>query len=122
MNVVYIYICCFDIVSIYELMLKQADLLPSTYCIVSSLFFFRPYKLTPATALALQKLKVMTVTQQLITGLNLQECSICQEELEVGNVIAEMPGCNHCFHNDCVLKWFDLVSVLPSTLVNYFMK
>lgn len=59
--------------------------------------------------MALNKLKIMTVTDSLIKDLNLQECSICQEELEVGNNIAEMPGCGHCFHNECVLKWFNLV-------------
>lgn len=71
--------------------------------------YFRPYKLTPATELALNKLKVMTVTEQLVRELNLQECSICQEELDVGSRIAEIPGCGHCFHNECVLKWFALV-------------
>jgi hypothetical protein len=70
----------------------------------------RPYKLTPATELALQKLRVMTVTEPMISALKLQECSICQEEMEVGDLIAEMPGCSHCFHNECVLKWFALVS------------
>lgn len=72
-----------------------------------------PYKLTPATEMALQKLKVMTVTDSLICDLNLQECSICQEEMEVGHDIAEMPGCRHCFHNECVLKWFALQSWCP---------
>lgn len=72
-----------------------------------------PYKLTPATEMALNKLKIMMVTDSLIKELCLQECSICQEELEVGNEIAEMPGCGHCFHNECVLKWFNLQSWCP---------
>lgn len=72
-----------------------------------------PYKLTPATEGALNRLKVMIVTEKLIKDLHLQECSICQEELEVGSAIAEMPGCSHCFHNECVLKWFALQSWCP---------
>lgn len=79
-------------------------ILPMTY------LRHRPYKLTPATEGALSKLNVMIVTETLRKDLNLQECSICQEELEVGCAIAEMPGCGHCFHNECVMKWFALVS------------
>lgn len=72
-----------------------------------------PYKLTPATATALKKLNIMTVTESLATELNLQDCLICQEEFQIGDAIAAVPNCNHCFHNDCVLKWFTLQSWCP---------
>lgn len=36
-----------------------------------------------------------------------------QENMEIGNEVALMPGCNHCFHNECVLKWFNLQSWCP---------
>ena len=54
----------------------------------------------------------MLVTEELVQELNLQDCLICQEEFEVNQEIAEIPGCCHCFHNECVLKWFTLVSMM----------
>lgn len=89
---------------------------PHSSLFLSCSCLLRPYKLTPATEVALQKLKIMTVTESLISNLNLQECSICQEEIETEQSIAEMPGCGHCFHNECVLKWFTLVSASLSVV------
>lgn len=72
-----------------------------------------PYKLTPATDNALKALKVITVTEILMEELQLQDCLICQEEMTVNDSVVLLPGCNHCFHNNCVLKWFSLQSWCP---------
>ena len=74
------------------------------------MYAFRPYKLTPASESALETLKVTVVTDCLCRELDLHECLICQETIAVGNDIAIMPGCEHAFHKECVLKWFRLVS------------
>jgi len=72
-----------------------------------------PYKLAPASETALKKLTVVCITEDILRELHLQECSICQEDMEVGGQAAIMPGCGHCFHDDCVLKWFTLQSWCP---------
>jgi hypothetical protein len=55
-------------------------------------------------------LKVSFVTSETI--LEEKECAICQEEMEVGSEIVFMPDCRHCFHDECVKRWFTLVSNL----------
>lgn len=44
------------------------------------------------------------------TKVDQNECSICQEDLEVGHEIVFLPVCNHSFHNECLQRWFRLVS------------
>jgi Ring finger domain len=33
------------------------------------------------------------------------ECIICLEELEIGQRLLEMPGCQHIFHEQCAMMW-----------------
>lgn len=70
-----------------------------------------PYKLHPATEEALGKLKVVFVSEE--TVLEEKECSICQEDMDIGNEIVFMPDCRHCFHDECVKRWFTLQSWCP---------
>ena len=60
---------------------------------------------------ALDLLKVVIMTRD--TKVDQIECSICQEDLEVGHEIVFLPVCNHSFHNECLQRWFRLVSDLP---------
>jgi E3 ubiquitin-protein ligase RNF115/126 len=34
------------------------------------------------------------------------DCTICQENYELGEETIKLP-CNHYFHPDCVLPWFE---------------
>ena len=33
-------------------------------------------------------------------------CSICQENMQVGNVVRTLNACNHTFHRSCIDRWF----------------
>jgi endogenous inhibitor of DNA gyrase (YacG/DUF329 family) len=79
---------------------------------VSLLDSGRPYKLRPATIEALDLLKVVVMTKE--TKVDENECSICQEDLVVGQEIVFLPICNHSFHNECVQRWFRLVKIHSS--------
>ncbi len=49
------------------------------------------------------------------------ECTICQEDLEIGQEIVFMPDCHHSFHNECVQRWFRLVRFFsPIALLTLF--
>lgn len=52
------------------------------------------------------------------THLDENECSICQENLEIGQEIVFLPECSHSFHNECLQRWFRLVT---TSLVIYFL-
>jgi endogenous inhibitor of DNA gyrase (YacG/DUF329 family) len=74
----------------------------------------RPYKLRPASVEALDLLKVVIMTSD--TKVDQNECSICQEDLEVGQEIVFLPICSHSFHNECLQRWFRLVTRIPYLL------
>ncbi|KAM3378538.1 RING-H2 finger protein ATL20-like [Capsicum galapagoense] len=40
-------------------------------------------------------------------------CSICLAEYMAGEIARCMPGCQHCFHIDCVDKWLKMNTTCP---------
>ena len=40
------------------------------------------------------------------------ECSVCKEELDVGDVAVDMP-CSHLFHKQCILSWLEAHNNCP---------
>ena len=36
-----------------------------------------------------------------------EKCSICIEDYEDGQQMLKIPECNHIFHPDCCLEWFN---------------
>jgi len=34
------------------------------------------------------------------------ECSICMDNVKIGQYFRELKGCNHQFHKKCIDKWF----------------
>jgi len=37
---------------------------------------------------------------------DIRDCIICMEPLENGMEVQRIPTCKHCFHPDCLRKWF----------------
>ena len=40
-------------------------------------------------------------------------CSVCRENLEIGDELICLPVCSHTFHADCLKKWLSLQSWCP---------
>jgi len=43
---------------------------------------------------------------------SVSECSICQEDFEVGATVLKLP-CRHCYHADCVTEWLHQNNTCP---------
>ena len=48
-------------------------------------------------------------------------CSICFDEIKKGDVIREMPTCNHKFHSECVDNWLTVKPQCPNCRKNIRM-
>jgi len=87
-----------------------------------------PYKLKPASIETLNELAPETLLSteyeklkkecgnENCTGdqtMTMIECSVCKEELELGETIVRLPVCKHSFHSECVLKWFKMQNWCP---------
>lgn len=75
-----------------------------------------PYKLKPASTSAIDGLhrttfrKEMTITEK---GNETDcECAVCKDDIEEGNCVLQLPSCQHVFHEECLLRWINLVSLL----------
>ena len=33
-------------------------------------------------------------------------CCVCQDIVDNGEQVYELPECNHMFHNTCIMEWF----------------
>lgn len=73
-----------------------------------------PYKLKPASSGAINDLqrksfhKAMTITE---SGEEADcECAVCKDEIEEGDQVLQLPFCHHVFHEECLLRWINLVS------------
>jgi hypothetical protein len=40
-------------------------------------------------------------------------CTICQDEMEAGASVRRINRCNHSFHNDCIMHWFEQSCYCP---------
>lgn len=70
---------------------------------------YRPYKLKPATEDSMQQHLSADVDVSAIA--DSEECLICQEKLkESDQSIIMISACKHIFHEECVKRWFTLVS------------
>lgn len=65
----------------------------------------------PATEEGLAKLERRTVDADLLTDCK-TECSICIDEVKVGEVAAFLP-CKHWFHEQCVILWLKEHNTCP---------
>ncbi|OAY41965.1 E3 ubiquitin-protein ligase SIRP1 [Manihot esculenta] len=63
------------------------------------------YGTPPAEKEAVQAMPTVAVEQSFV-------CSICLEELNVGDEAKEMP-CKHKFHSECILPWLEIHSSCP---------
>ncbi|KAI3935136.1 hypothetical protein MKX01_031403 [Papaver californicum] len=44
---------------------------------------------------------------------DINTCSICLSEYQPKETLKTLPGCNHCFHADCIDVWLHLKSTCP---------
>ena len=38
-----------------------------------------------------------------------EACTVCHDEFVDGMEVAQLPGCGHCFHDDCITPWLEQV-------------
>ena len=76
-----------------------------------------PYKLKPATKHAISGLhrKILGVdippAGQGAAGTQGDcECAVCKDDIEEGSDVLQIPTCQHFFHEECLLRWINLVS------------
>ncbi|KAI3920627.1 hypothetical protein MKW92_020988 [Papaver armeniacum] len=66
-----------------------------------------PQRPPPASKEVVKKLPVITVTEEILTRLEIHtKCSVCQEELVVDDKMQELP-CKHFYHPPCLKPWLD---------------
>lgn len=66
----------------------------------------------PATEQGLAALKRRTVDEELLKTENRTECSVCIEEMRVGETATFLP-CKHWFHDECVVLWLKEHNTCP---------
>jgi hypothetical protein len=66
----------------------------------------------PASEEALQKLSRRVVDQELRSQDDKFDCSVCIDEMKVGDTIITLP-CKHMFHEDCVVAWLKEHNTCP---------
>ena len=42
-----------------------------------------------------------------------EACTICHDDFVDGTEVTQLPGCGHCFHDDCITPWLDQVRLAP---------
>jgi hypothetical protein len=42
------------------------------------------------------------------------ECSICRDECEQSQRVLKPSGCNHCFHETCLMTWINFHPTCPN--------
>ena len=68
-----------------------------------------PYKLKPASADVLDSLQSSILTEVSILELKETDCAVCKDDLEPGCEVTHLPACHHCFHRECIMRWFKMV-------------
>ena len=51
------------------------------------------------------KIKLKTYDQE--EGIELEQCTICLNDIENNQIVREINKCKHCFHVECADKWFE---------------
>jgi len=51
------------------------------------------------------KIKLKTYDQE--EGIELEQCTICLNDIENNQIVREINKCKHCFHVECTDKWFE---------------
>ncbi|MCL7043313.1 hypothetical protein MKW94_014098 [Papaver nudicaule] len=73
-----------------------------------------PQRPPPASKEVVKNLPIITVTAEILTGLQSNtKCSVCQEELVVDDQMQELP-CKHFFHPPCLKPWLDEHNSCPT--------
>jgi hypothetical protein len=42
-----------------------------------------------------------------------EDCVVCREPFEIGDIVMRLPFCSHAFHNDCALSWLTKHNTCP---------
>lgn len=66
----------------------------------------------PASEEALKKLRRKAVDQDMLKGESKTECTICLDEMKVGDEAVFLP-CKHWFHDECVTLWLKEHNTCP---------
>ncbi len=45
-------------------------------------------------------------------------CSICYQNLQIGENLIKIPGCEHVFHSKCILQWVKIKVNCPYCRAN----
>ena len=51
------------------------------------------------------KIKLKTYDQE--EGIELEQCTICLNDIDNNQIVREINKCKHCFHIECADKWFE---------------
>ena len=51
------------------------------------------------------KIKLKTYNQE--EGIELEQCTICLNDIDNNQIVREINKCKHCFHVECADKWFE---------------
>ena len=51
------------------------------------------------------KIKLKTYDQE--DGIELEQCTICLNDIDNNQIVREINKCKHCFHIECADKWFE---------------
>lgn len=60
-----------------------------------------------------EALPAMLLTEEAVAALCSSTCSVCLEELEVGETARLLPSCGHCYHAACLDRWLLKKAVCP---------
>ena len=75
-----------------------------------------PYKLKPASITAISGLTRLNFGTDIACseaeklGLDC-ECAVCKDDIEHSAPVLQIPSCQHFFHEECLLRWINLVSL-----------
>lgn len=81
-----------------------------------------PYKLKPASTSAISGLSRLhfgvdiAATAEEKRSLDC-DCAVCKDDIEHGTAVLQIPSCQHFFHEECLLRWINLVCFVSTDLV-----
>ena len=66
----------------------------------------------PASKTAIENLRTITVSEEVLNSKSDENCVVCLEEFMIGEELKELP-CNHMYHKDCILTWLGHRNTCP---------
>ena len=84
---------------------------------ILEVFYYRPRRIRRQGISRDEYLKLKRVEfkkEDLGDNTNLDTCSICLEDFVEKQMVTQMPGCKHNFHESCVKGWLDYHSICPN--------